>query len=138
MGAQALPARADDVWQMEEAYWRYVEAGDVQSYRALWHEDFVGWPCDESEPMGKANIGDWVREIRDKHVKVSYKLHRKAVQYFGTTAVTHYAGSMVSEYPDGRIEGEGQRFKITHTWMKVDDRWQIIGGMCGPLEIPVE
>ena len=33
------------VWQMEEAYWRYVQAGDVEQYVTLWHERFVGWPC---------------------------------------------------------------------------------------------
>jgi hypothetical protein len=37
--ALALPAAADDwsadekaVWQLEEDYWRYVKAGDVESY----------------------------------------------------------------------------------------------------------
>ena len=33
------------VWQMEETYWRYVQAGDVERYVTLWHDRFVGWPC---------------------------------------------------------------------------------------------
>jgi len=47
--------------------------------------------------------------------------------------VVHYRSTMVSTYPDGRVEGRGQMSKFTHTWMKVGGSWQIIGGMCGRL-----
>ena len=30
------------VWNLEKAYWEYVKANDLEKYRALWHEDFVG------------------------------------------------------------------------------------------------
>lgn len=51
LGVSSLALTADltpeeqAVWQMEEAYWRYVQAGDVEHYVTLWHERFVGWPC---------------------------------------------------------------------------------------------
>ena len=32
------------IWNLEKAYWEYVKANDLEKYRALWHEDFVGWP----------------------------------------------------------------------------------------------
>ena len=32
------------VWELEKAYWEYVKANDLEKYRALWHENFVGWP----------------------------------------------------------------------------------------------
>jgi hypothetical protein len=38
------------VWQLEEDYWRFVSAGNVDSYVKLWHDDFVGWPCFECTP----------------------------------------------------------------------------------------
>jgi len=33
-----------EVWNLEKAYWEYVKNSDLEKYRALWHEDFLGWP----------------------------------------------------------------------------------------------
>jgi len=33
-----------EVWSMEETYWEFVKNRDLEGYRSLWHEDFVGWP----------------------------------------------------------------------------------------------
>ena len=133
--SEEIVAQQDEVWEMEEAYWRYVKAGDVEQYVSLWHEDFVGWPCETARPFRKSQIGGWVREIRDKKIRVSYELRREAVQYFpGDIAVAHYATPMIYEYPDGAVEGKGTLWKLTHTWVKVGSRWQIVGGMCGLLE----
>ena len=118
------------VWQMEETYWRYVSAGDVEAYVNLWHDDFVGWPCFSWTPTGKANIGSWVEEIRDNHWTLTYDLRPEAVQLFGDVAVVHYAAEYVFDYGNGTRKGEGDWRKFTHTWMKVGDDWQIIGGMC--------
>jgi hypothetical protein len=51
------------------------------------------------------------------------RLRRLAVQYAATI-----------EYLDGKITGQGEILKFTHTWMKVNGQWQIIGGMCGVLK----
>jgi hypothetical protein len=118
---------------MEEAYWRYVKSGDVESYLSLWHEDFVGWPCLTTHPMSKENIGDWVRQVRDEQIAVTYDLRREAVESFGGVVVAYYATPMVYTFPDGRTEYEGQVWKLTHTWMKLNGQWQIVGGMCGQL-----
>ncbi len=118
------------VWEMEEAYWRYVEAGDVESYLGRWQEDFVGWPCFTWSPVGKEGVGAWVESIRDNGWTLTYQLRPRAVRLFGDVAVAHYAAEYVYQYGDGTAEGEGEWRKFTHTWMKMDDRWQIIGGMC--------
>jgi ketosteroid isomerase-like protein len=127
-------AQQDEVWSMEEKYWQYVQAGDVEKYLTLWHDDFVGWPCSALHPSRKANIGDWVRAIRDEEIQLTYELDREAIQYFGEVAVTHYSTPEVQRYPDGRVTGEGRLLKFTHTWMKFGDQWQIITGMCAPAE----
>ena len=118
------------VWQMEENYWRYVSSGNVEAYVALWHDDFVGWPCFSWTPSGKVNIGNWVEEIRDNHWTLTYDLRPEAVQLFGNVAVVHYAAEYVYDYGDGTKMGVGDWRKFTHTWMKVGEDWQIIGGMC--------
>jgi ketosteroid isomerase-like protein len=120
----------ESVWEMEENYWRYVQAGDVESYLTLWHEDFVGWPCSTWEPADKTNVANWVRNIRDKEWRLTYELKPLAIRLFGDIAVVHYAATYVFDYGDGTGAGEGEPRKFTHTWMKVDGQWQIITGMC--------
>jgi hypothetical protein len=48
------------VWSLEKAYWEYVKANDLEKYRALWHEDFLGWPLVSPSPIGKEHITDWI------------------------------------------------------------------------------
>ena len=133
-----LPASAEsqsvaDVWAREDDYWRFVKAGDVENYVTLWHEKFIGWPCDQEHPMRKPSIGGWVQKIRDEKIQVTSVMTREGAEDFGTAVVVHYRFTRVDTYPDGRVEGQGRESKITHTWMRVGPTWQIIGGMCGSL-----
>lgn len=121
------------VWDREADYWRFVKEGDVENYVSLWHDSFIGWPCGQEHPKRKASIGDWVREVRDKQIKVDSNLTREGAEDFGNVVVVHYRFTRVDTYPDGKVEGKGKESKITHTWMKVGDEWLIIGGMCGSL-----
>lgn len=137
----AFPATAAEptvaelaVWQLEEDYWRYVQAGDVESYVKLWHDDFVGWPCFSKSPSDKAGIGNWVRDIRDNRWKFTYSLRPLAARTFGDVVVVHYAAEYVYDYGDGTRSGAGLWRKFTHTWKKTGNRWQIITGMCAAQE----
>jgi hypothetical protein len=127
----AESAAVAEVWALEDAYWRYVKAGDVEGYVTLWHADFIGWPCDQPRPLRKASVGAWPRKVRDEKIAVVATLRREGAQDFGDVVVVHYAFTNVWTYPDGRVEGAGIERKITHTWMRVGTTWQIIGGMCG-------
>lgn len=130
--ARLHSADVDDVWAQEDAYWRYVKAGDVETYRTLWNEGFRGWPCHDPHPATKAVIGNWVQEIRDKKIKFSYSLTREGAANVGGVVVVYYQTPMIWQYADGRVEGRNDLpRKFTHTWMKVGGTWQIIGGMCG-------
>jgi hypothetical protein len=124
------------VWQRESDYWRYVAAGDVENYVKLWDDRFIGWPCGQPHPLRKSGIGDWVRKIRDQHIRVDVNLMHEGAQDFGNVVVVHYSFTRVDTYPDGRVDGTGEVSKITHTWMKVGQDWLIIGGMCGELSSP--
>jgi ketosteroid isomerase-like protein len=131
----AEPGEAEAaVWKLEEDYWRYVQAGDVDSYVQLWHEDFVGWPCFSKTPSDKSGIDNWVREIRDNRWKFSYTLRPLAARTIGDVVVVHYAAEYVYDYGDGTSSGAGLWRKFTHTWMKAGDRWQIVTGMCAAQE----
>jgi hypothetical protein len=55
----ALPSPGEEkVWSLGKAYWEYVKANDLQTYRTLWHADFLGWPTMNPEPVRKDHITD--------------------------------------------------------------------------------
>ena len=70
-----------------------------------------------------------MQEYKNKGMSVTYELRPKAVHLFGDVAVTHYLESDVWTDHQGNKEGEGQWYRITHTWKKYGERWKIIGGM---------
>jgi hypothetical protein len=59
-----------DIWNLEKAYWEYVKANDLEKYRALWHENFVGWPFVSSAPVRKDHITDWITANTSKGIKL--------------------------------------------------------------------
>src|ERR1019366_2024539 len=72
------------VWAREQAYCRAVETNNMQDYRALWREDFLGWPFTNFEPARKGHITDWITQHTSKDDSLkSYKLERLTVQVSG-------------------------------------------------------
>jgi len=122
-----------EVWAREDDYSRFLKAGDVESYRTLWHEKGIAWSCDQEHPRRKPEIGRWVQKVRDEKIQVTEVITREGAEDFGAAVVVHYRVTEVDTYPDGRVEGQGSVSKITHTWMRVGPTWQIIGGMCASL-----
>lgn len=129
--SQTLTLEPKQVWELEQAYWRYTKAGDIDGYLTLWHADFVGWSCGQPQPGRKAGVGGLVRDVREGRRRIAYEIRPLASQLFGDVAVVHYAAEVASEYADGRRAKETQ--KITHTWLRGSEGWRIIGGMCAPL-----
>jgi hypothetical protein len=62
--AQDSASDGAQIWNLEKAYWEYVKANDLQKYRALWHEDFLGWPYVSSTPTGKGTSRPWTISTR--------------------------------------------------------------------------
>jgi ketosteroid isomerase-like protein len=119
------------VWNLEDDYWRYVQAGDIASYLTLWNDHFVGWPCLSAHPAAKDSIGNWVRTIRDQHIHFTSLLTHEGAADYGDLVIVYYSTPMLKEYPDGRVAGRDTVWKFTHTWQRESGKWQIVGGMCG-------
>src|ERR1041385_2403860 len=79
------------VWNLEKAYWEYVKTNDLEKYRALWHENFLGWPLISSTPVRKDHITDWITANTSKGLKLqSYAIEQLAIQITGDVAINHY------------------------------------------------
>lgn len=122
------------VWSLEEDYWKYVQANDLEDYRGLWHEAFLGWPNSSPEPARKAHITDWITAHTSKGDTLkSYNLEKRIVEVTGDIATTTYRVRVTWLRKIGAEESE--KVRIIHTWRRnpVGD-WQIISGMSAPTD----
>lgn len=122
-----------EIWGLEKAYWEYVKANDLEKYRSLWHENFVGWPSVSPTPLRKDHITDWITANTSKGLKLkSYAIEELAVQVTGDVAINHYRIKAIWEAPD-KPAPKTDAVRITHTWIRMKDAWQIVGGMSCPV-----
>lgn len=131
--AQDSAKEEAQVWNLEKAYWEYVKGNDLEKYRALWHEDFLGWPFVSSAPVRKDHITDWITANTSKGVKLhSYSIEQLAIHVTGDVAIDHYRIKATWANYEG-AEVRTDAFRITHTWSRANGEWQIIGGMSAPV-----
>src|SRR5262245_4816606 len=121
------------IWELEKAYWEYVKANDLEKYRALWHENFVGWPFVSSAPVRKDHITDWITANTSKGISLqSYSIEQLAIQVTVDIATNYYRIKFTWANAAG-TEDRTDRMRITHTWIRTPGTWQIIGGMSAPV-----
>ena len=125
-------ANEQAVWKLESAYWDYVKAVDLDSYRNLWHRDFVGWPSSSSQPARKAHITDWITAYTEKGQRLQwFSIEPAASQATENIVVTHYW--LTEFWADKAGQGDPpETVRITHTWIKTAAGWQILAGMSTP------
>lgn len=130
-----IPSRASEneqtLWNLEHAYWRYVQDNDLPAYLGQWHKDFLGWPSVNPAPVRKDHITDWITSQTSKGlVFKSVAFKPAAIQMTGDVVVACYWVTYKWLAKDG--PGEAHTFRVTHTWIKNGKDWQIIGGMSMP------
>jgi|SRR5579864_3356280 len=131
------PATANEqtIWDLEHAYWRYVQDNDLRAYVSQWHKNFLGWPAMSSEPVRKDHITDWITSQTAKGLAFkSGEFKPGGVQITGDVAVVHY--HMSFQWVDKTGAGTTSHLRVTHTWVKNAANWQIIGGMSMPEPAP--
>jgi len=122
------------IWNSEKAYWEYVKTNDLEKYRALWHENFVGWPFVSPAPVRKDHITDWITANTSKNVTLqAYSIEQLAIQVTADLAVDYYRVKATWANGTG-AEVRTDKIRITHTWIRNDGTWQIIGGMSSPVD----
>ena len=122
-----------EIWNLEKAYGEYVKANDLDKYRALWHENFLGWPFVSPAPVRKDRITDWITANTSKSITLqSYSIEQLAIQVTGDLAMNYYRINATWANSTG-AEVRTDRLRITHTWTRTDGTWQIIGGMSSPV-----
>ena len=119
------------IWELERAYWRYVQENDLSAYSGLWHNDFLGWPSVSATPVHKDHITDWITSQTSKGLAFKTgELKRAAIQVTQDVAVACYW--ITFKWLDKDGNGAANTIRITHVWLKTGNDWRIIGGMSMP------
>jgi len=128
--SQGLDSNELAVWELEEAYYRYAKNNDPEAYMSLFHENVIGWPALDVAPKGKTEVSQWIDAVHADPAEIwNYALNRLAIESFGEVVVVHY---LLREFVLSVESGEELRsnlYKISHTWQRYGNRWQIISGM---------
>ncbi len=118
----------NEIWQLEENYWKYVKEKDLKSYLSLWDDHFMGYPS-TNKIGGKDHITDWIIAMyKDRKSTFDYELTRHVENVFGDIVIVLYDATQIWKNEKGEIV-ERSTFKLTHTWKKTGSVWLIIGGM---------
>jgi ketosteroid isomerase-like protein len=133
LGAQRS-ADEKEVWSLEDAYWQYVKANDLERYRTLWHADFLGWPINSPEPVGKEKITEFITAHTSKGESLkSYDLERLKAQVTDKYATVTYRVRFT--WTDKNGTDKPGSLRIIHTWLHdAGGKWQIISGMGAPTD----
>lgn len=116
------------VWKLERSYWECVKTADLAGYRGLWNTKFVGWPYISPAPQQAEHVTDWLKQYTAKGVRLSsYSLQPMGSVAKSNMVVTYYR--LTAVWTDKGVNGKPQTSRVTHTWLRTPEGWQILGGM---------
>ncbi|MDP2478893.1 MAG: nuclear transport factor 2 family protein [Candidatus Palauibacterales bacterium] len=129
LSPERLSPRQRQVWERETTYWRLWKAADVEGFMALWDPHLADWPHATSEPVDHAALLAMVQKQFEfiRAGDFDYELHPLSVTVVGDVAVTFYTVHTTYRTADG-TESSGDS-RLTHTWLRADGTWRIVGGM---------
>jgi hypothetical protein len=122
-----LSGDEQQVWELENALWKYVANVEVDKYEALWEVNSVAW----REPpgyylIGKKDATAWLRIRRAAKLQLyEYDLSPAEVRVIGDTAVAYYWVNTL--WLDELGQGNTKWHRVVHTWTKVDKQWRLVG-----------
>jgi ketosteroid isomerase-like protein len=120
------------IWNLERAYWQYVQDNNLTAYAGLWHKNFVGWPVISAAPVGNDDhITDWITSQTSKGLAFKPDEFKPArIQVTGDVATVYYW--ITFRWLDKDGHGAPYTLRIAHTWLKDGMDWRILGGMSTP------
>jgi ketosteroid isomerase-like protein len=124
-------ATLDEIWRAEQAYVKRLEAGDVAGLAGFWHADFAGWPSHAAEPLGVEASESSMQELFAALDVVSFRIRPLAARVSGDAVLVHYL--LEGEVAGADGARAAARYRITHTWVRNDGGWRILGGMSAEL-----
>lgn len=106
------------IWILEKTYISNHQNADIEAIIPFWHDEFLGWPDSLPKPADKKAVVEYTKTKIKKPWTWDFKIEPKGIRIMGNIAVNHYI-----------LYISGTTTRITHTWIKEDNEWKILGGM---------
>jgi len=111
-----------EIWKMEEKYWSSWQKEGVKSIQTFHDKEAIIWASNATFTTDRTNARSYFDGIGD--LVDSFELELDKIRIFGIVAVAQYYAKITSL-------GKPITLRISHSWMKQDGKWVIIGAMHG-------
>ena len=118
--AEEIAEAKDTIWAMELSIYEGRQQGDMSNYANNVAEGYMAWPPVMAKPMRSDKLG--ARGLSNELIKLTFE----DFTMNGDVAVIYY-----SSHRTRRVDGTAadDRFDVTHTWVKREGQWRVLGGM---------
>jgi ketosteroid isomerase-like protein len=117
----------EKIWSLEEDYISYFKEANHREILSLWHPKILAWPDSEQQPTGREGGAFFLEDKYPTPSHVIFKIDKKGIKIIENVVITHYL-LMASWIDEGGSEQKSES-RITHTWIKENSKWKILGGM---------
>lgn len=117
----------EEIWALEEAYFANLYKADYEGVIALVHSQFLGWPGAAPQPVDREGSARFMRQLIPKPTPCTFKIERAGIRLTEDVALTQYTIRVNCGDTSGVTKTQSSR--ITHTWVKEDAGWKLLGGM---------
>jgi len=118
---------AEDIWNLEEAYFANLYKADYEGVLALVHPLFLGWPGSLPKPVGREESAQFMKKLIPRPTQCTIRIEHSGLRQAGDTVLTQYILHVNCPEASGKTKTQSSR--ITHTWIKIDNGWKLLGGM---------
>lgn len=118
----------EEIWQKEQAIYSARGRGSLAPYIAATAQDYRAWPPGFPVPTD----ADDLRNGQEAMTALNNEVLEMTFISFaleGDAAVIYYRTHRTVR-PDGQAVDE--HFEVTHSWVRKDGEWRILGGMARP------
>ena len=122
----------EEICQQEIRYLESLRTLNLDAFLSHYHDDVFGWPSDQPAPVEKAAIGqaEALEMAAIQPGSVIINLKTSHVRTFGEVGIIYCEMHFGAITRDGSPLSTDMRW--THTWLRTDKGWKIIGGMSAP------
>ena len=122
----------EEIWSLEEDYISYFGKANNDAILSLYHSQFLGWPDSRNHPGGKNSAAKFLEENYPEPTQSLFKIKREGIRVVDDVVITHYLLNL-SRVDDNGVK-QTRESRLTHTWVKEDFQWKILGGMSNRVE----
>ena len=117
----------EEIWKMEEAYFTNLYRANYGGILTLVHPQFLGWPANLPKPIGREESAEFMKKLVPQPTPCIIRIERAGLQQSGDTVLTQYVLYVDCPTASGIVRTQSSR--ITHTWIRQNGQWKLLGGM---------